>query len=192
VLFQPGALFARLSPGGLGVPLLYGLIVGVLGWIFWGLWYPPTRDWAIEAAQNMPPEMQGGVFVEILKNSLTNEEVRNWVVLSPLVTLVALFLTAGLFHLTLVLLGGGERGFRVSFRAVCYSATAFLLLALPFCGQILAYVWGLVLVAVGLARGHRSAGWQAAFAVIIPVFFTCCLLMGLNVLALLGGGGLGA
>ena len=39
----------------------------------------------------------------------------------------------------------------------------------------------------GIGRGHGSAGWQAAFAVIIPVFFSCCLFVGLNTLALLGG-----
>lgn len=191
VLFRPGNFFSRLAPGGLGLPLLYGLILGVIGWIFWGLWYPPTRDWALEAARDMPAEMQGGLLAEMLENALTDAEVRAWVLLSPLITLVTIFLAAGLIHLTLVLLGGGERGLRVTLRAVCYGSTPALLMIVPFCGQYLVSIWSLVLVAVGLARGHRCAGWQAAFAVIVPVFFSCCLFVGLNILAVLRGGGLG-
>jgi hypothetical protein len=165
----------------------------VLGWFFWGLWYQlVVHDSSLRATESMLPGLQGTPFYEPFRqaaeNLPTKAEVWSRVLLSPLLTPVLLFVGSFLVHLALVLLGGGERGYRVSFRAICYGITPFLLLALPFCGLYLAWFWSVILVGVALARGHRCAGWQAAFAVIVTVLFTCCFSVGMDLLLQLGTG----
>lgn len=99
-------------------------------------------------------------------------------VISPLVSLIVLFVWSGLLHLTLLLLGGATQGFAATLRVACYASTSDLAVAVPLFGGLFGWVWRRVLEGVGLCKAHRTEGWKAVLAVVIPVFVCCLCLVG--------------
>jgi hypothetical protein len=100
-------------------------------------------------------------------------------VLTPLVTLIALFIWSALVHLSLTLLGGANRGFAATLRVLCYAETVELAAVVPGLGGLIALIWRLILETVGLAEAHKTDGWRAALAVIIPLCLCCiCIVAG--------------
>jgi hypothetical protein len=175
-LFQPAALFSGLPRGGLGRPLIYGLIVGCVAKLSSGLWLLLMRDALVDLG---PPELQPYIPTEAA--------IRLRMLLSPVETLVMLLVFAGLLHIMLLVLGGGARGFSVTFRGLSYASTPFLFLALPFCGGLIGSVWSVVLVGVALAYGHRTKGWIAALAVLFTLMLSCCFWSGIQLAAGVAG-----
>ena len=101
-------------------------------------------------------------------------------VVTPLVALIALFIWSALVHLMLVLFGGANRGFATTLRVMCYAQTTQLAVVLPGIGGLIAIVWRLVLEIAGLATAHKTDGWKAALAIILPLFLCCvCVAAGL-------------
>ena len=101
-------------------------------------------------------------------------------VVTPLGALIALFIWSALVHLMLVLFGGANRGFATTLRVMCYAQTTQLAVVLPGIGGLIAIVWRLVLEIAGLATAHKTDGWKAALAIILPLFLCCvCVAAGL-------------
>jgi hypothetical protein len=104
------------------------------------------------------------------------------VVLAPVGLVIGLFLAAGIFHVMLLILGGAREEFEATFRVVSFSQATAILMVLPFCGGLVAWVWSLVLYILGLATVHGITGGKAAAAVLLPLLLLCCccgLLIGL-------------
>ena len=100
-------------------------------------------------------------------------------VITPLVALIVLFVWAALVHLALTLLGGANRGFAATLRVMCYAQTTQLAVVLPGVGGLIAFVWRLILEIVGLSQAHKTEGWKAALAVVLPLLLCCvCLVAG--------------
>jgi len=122
-------------------------------------------------------------------------------VLSPLVAFIGIYLVAGVVHLLLLLFRGAPRGFDATLTVVGYAAGLGIVLAVPVCGSLVAMVWGLVVLIIGLGEAQRCGAGKAAAAVLLPGVLACvccCGLLGLGVGALvegakqLGAGGGGA
>jgi hypothetical protein len=99
------------------------------------------------------------------------------VVLVPVFALVALFIQTAIYHVCLLVVGDGQRGFGVTLRAVAYGASPGLLVIVPICGGIVAGVWIIVLSIMGACYGHRTDGWRAVVAYFLPNILCCCVLM---------------
>lgn len=100
-------------------------------------------------------------------------------VITPLVALIVLFIWSGIVHVTLSLLGGANRGFTATLRTMCYAQTTQLAVILPGIGGLIAFFWRLVLEIVGLAQTHKTDGWKAALAVLLPLCLCCvCIVAG--------------
>lgn len=95
-------------------------------------------------------------------------------IVSPLLSLIILFVWSGVVHLVLTLLGGGSAGFAATLRTVCYARTADVATVVPLAGGLVAFVWRRVLEIIGLSEAHRTDGWKAALAVLVPIML-CCL-----------------
>ena len=67
-------------------------------------------------------------------------------ILGPVFIVVGLFVSAGIFHLALLALGGAARGFEGTFRVAGYSQAASIFNIIPGCGGL-----------VGLVSRHRPA-----------------------------------
>jgi hypothetical protein len=96
-------------------------------------------------------------------------------ILTPLMGFVLIYLTAGIFHLLLLMVRGAPRGFDATLTVVGYAWSVLLLEALPLCGGIVALVWYLVLAVTGLAEAQRCGGGKAAFAVLMPLLLMCVI-----------------
>ncbi len=177
VLFRPTDFFKKMPvAGGLTDPLLYALIVGMIGLMFSYLWQILTKG----AMQSMMGVSSGagqflfqGVGMAILA------------FLSPLLLIAGLFVSAGILHVCLMLVKGSRSGFEATFRVVSYGYSANVFLIIPFCGGILAAVWAIVLYIIGLREAHETTGGKAAFAVFLPAIL-CCGLIALAVVLILG------
>lgn len=181
VLFNPSDFFARMPVvGGIGRPLLFGLLVGSVssiveslvglsGWL-WPMWlrhYP-----------GMPE------FQEFIPFWASRTALLPLVALSaPMAVLVGMFLWAGIIHLCLMLVGGAQRGFEATFRVVAYSEAASLFRILPFCGGLVAIPWMIVVQVIGFKQAHQISSGKAIGAMVMPLLLCCGCIVSL-VLAL--------
>ena len=105
----------------------------------------------------------------------------------PLFMILSSFLYAGIVHLSLKLLGGANRPFETTMRAVCYSTGSGGLLALiPVCGGMIGGIWGMVALCIGLGRAHDTTPGKGVAAVLLPMAVCCVAYIG--VIAVVVGG----
>jgi hypothetical protein len=100
-------------------------------------------------------------------------------VITPLIALIVLFVWSAIVHLMLTLLGGANSGFATTLRVMCYAQTTQLAVVLPGIGGLIGFVWRLILEVVGLAQAHKTEGWKAALAIVLPLLLCCvCIAIG--------------
>ena len=93
--------------------------------------------------------------------------------------LIVLFIWSALLHLTLALLGGAQGGFATTLRVACYARTADVAVVIPGLGGLIAFFWARVLEMIGLSEAHKTDGWKAVLAVLMPMALCCACLVGL-------------
>ena len=97
---------------------------------------------------------------------------------APFVALVALLLSAGLFHVVLIALRGAPRGFNATLTVVGYASAAHIIGAapVPLLANLVGFVWYLAVVAIGLAQAQRIPPGKAWTATLLPfgLFCLCC------------------
>jgi hypothetical protein len=184
VLTAPTAFFHTMSvTGGLGRPLAYGLILGTIGLVattlyravFWASMGPGLTMMRHRA--ELPwilPYMQTGVGLVLQ------------LVLGPPFLIVALFISAGIVHLLLMLFGGARRGFEATFRVLCYCEATALISLIPLCGGPIQAVYLIVLGIIGLAEAHGVSRATTAAAILLPLIVFCCC-CGFGTLLAIGG-----
>lgn len=75
----------------------------------------------------------------------------------------------GLIMHAFVLLMGGTKGATQTVKTTMYASTPFLLLGwIPFV-SIIAYIWSIVLLVIGIKENHQMEIGKAALVVIIPI-----------------------
>ena len=177
VLLQP-VVFFRSMPvtGGLGDPLLYAVIIGYAGLlvstiynlVFRGvLTSSLSRFGGNSEMEQLASFMQGGTGVVIN------------LILGPVFIVVFLFVSAGIFHLVLLALGGAARGFEGTFRVAGYSQAASIFNIIPGCGGLIGLVYAIVLLVIGLSEAHGISRGKAAAAVLVPFVIICCCCSGI-------------
>ena len=181
VLTQPSSFFASMPvTGGIGGPLLYGLLVGTLGVVVAAL-YREIFSALVGSTfaglgtsselRRVMPLLMGGMGLVLQ------------VVFAPIFVTVGLFIVTAIVHVFLLLLGGAKRGFEATFRVMCYSEGAAVLNIIPLCGNLVSGVYFLVLAIIGLAAAHGIGKGTAAAAVLLPLVFLCCCCAGAAILA---------
>ncbi len=175
VLLRPADAFSAMRrEGGLLDPLLYALILGMLGAVVSMLFSIGFQalDWGNQSGMGMMMGMG-------MMSAFT-------LLLAPFAILIFAFIFAGLVHLALMLLGGANRPFETTLRVTCYSSgSANVLQLIPLCGGLIAGIYALVLDCMGLARAHETDTWRAVVAVLSPLLLCCGSI--LLVVMLMGG-----
>ena len=176
VLTRPSAAFTAMkSTGGLGDPLIYALIGAGTGAVVSYLFSFGLQAVGFGAGQ------QSG-FGAL---SWLGAGAIGFVVLMPIFVVLGLFIGAGIIHLCLMMVGGAKQPFETTFRVLAYTqGSVGPLQMVPFCGGVIAGIWGLVLYCIGLARAHEIETGRAILAVFLPVVVCCG---GAILLAMLGG-----
>jgi len=112
------------------------------------------------------------------------------VILGPIFVTAGLFLAAGIYHVVLWLLGSARRDFEATFRVVAYGHAVSVFLVLPFCGNVVGLVWGIVVATIGLAEAHGIGRGRALAAVLLPMVVSCCCCAAMVGLVIAGIGGI--
>jgi hypothetical protein len=187
VLAQPAAFFRSMPvTGGLGGPLLYAVIVGYIGLFVSTIYNLVFRSVLMSSLSRMG----GGSDVERIASYMQGGVglVMN-LILGPVFIVVVVFVSAGIFHLVLLALGGAARGFEATFRVAAYSQAASIFNIVPGCGGLVHIVYTLVLLVIGLSEAHGISRGKSAAAVLVPFVLICCCCAGLIAIAAFGMAG---
>ncbi len=175
VLLHPEQAFAVMRRGGgLMDPLLYTLILGMVGAVISFVFSIGLHSFGMGGRNGLGALMGMGAVSF------------GWLIVMPFILVICAFIAAGLFHLVLMLLGGAKQPFEATLRVFCFSSgSANILQVIPLCGGFVAGIYSLVLNCIGLARVHETDTWRAVVAVLSPIVICCG--GGLAFLILMGG-----
>jgi hypothetical protein len=178
-LFNPTAFFHKMSvTGGLTGPMLYAMIVtmtGIMVSYCWQILFPDALH------RYLPHDLKGAAGIDVFNGI----GLAVLAIFMPFLIILMLFLWSGILHLLLQLVKGAGNGFEATFRAAAYSYGANAFLVVPFCGGVIASLWGLVMIIIGLKEAQGTTGGKAAFAVFFPLIL-CCAFTVLFVLVMFG------
>lgn len=189
-LTDPTQAFRRTpTAAGLGRPLAYFLALGVLGAVaggLYGIFFQSVMKAVMPGlggSQSSLPPPAGAIleWVQSVGGQVT------LIAISPILLLIRLFVAGGIVHLALLVFRGAHRGFAATLRAYCYAGTVDLVLLVPICGGIAAFIWFLVLFILGLGILHGCGAGKAALAVLVPLL-VCCACYAAGFAAMMGAG----
>jgi hypothetical protein len=170
VLLRPAPTFASMKQtGGLANPLLYFVLLSSTMFAV-SAFYQIAMTW-VNPSLFAPklPHTTGSSFSVALIGS---------VLLSPALYVVSAFISGGVTHLCLKLLGGANRPFETTFRVMCYAqASAAVLNVIPVCGSLIGLIWGAYAIIIGLKEAQNTEGWRATLAITLPGLLCCGLLL---------------
>ncbi len=181
VLTGPTDFFRRMPvAGGLGGPLLYAVIAGWLGLVAAALY---QSIWvSIVGPSVLPFGIEREEFARVLAFMESWAGLVAQIVFGGISITIGVFITSGILHLMLLVLGGGQKTFEATFRAVCFAQAPMILFVIPVflvpgCGLVVG-LWSVVLYVIGLAEAHQVGYGRAVAAVLLPLVALCCCCAG--------------
>jgi hypothetical protein len=160
VLFSPSQFYRRMPTSkGITHPLIFGLILGVLGGVFSLAW---QRIFFLRLGQF--PEIATVYFLGIIIGL-------------PLIVLIILYLGSAIIHLCLMVVGGNRRGFEATFRVIAYSWSTQIFALIPFVGGLIIPLYALVIEIIGLRESHGIGTGRAILAIFLPVIVILALFL---------------
>lgn len=181
VLTRPSDFFASMPvTGGIGGPLLYGILVGTLGVVVAAVYREVFQALVGSTFAGLE---SSGELRRIMPFLMGGAGLVLQVVFAPIFVTLGLFVVAAIVHLFLLLLGGARRGFEATVRVMCYSEAAAVINVIPVCGGVISGVYYLVLAIIGLAAAHGIGKGTAAAAVLLPLVLVCCCCVGAGLIA---------
>lgn len=190
---EPARFFRQVRVSRTGSAVLFGVLALTVGnWVslvFGYLTASATMNVVGQITRRMDGRVDTLPFTQFVQ-AMTLRSVVGQAVATPIMALIAVYLTAAVFHLLLLVVRGAPRGFDATLTVVGYASGIFLLRALPICGGLIAMVWFAVSAIQGLGEAQRVGNGKAAFAVLMPIvlaFLCFCGLLGMIGLAGLSG-----
>lgn len=175
VLLAPADFFRNIPvSGGVARPLSYGIIFKILGMILSAFWLQEYMESLATDIQELPAALQE-IFANASENQMSSP---SFFLFAPLQAVFGLFLSAGMLHVSLLLMGGARNGFEATFRVVAYSESVaiFFVLPLPYGWFVFLAFW-IYLCVVGLREAHETSTAKASVAVFAPFVILCCFMM---------------
>jgi len=80
-------------------------------------------------------------------------------------------------HLCVMIVGGNQKGFEATFRAICYSFSATLFYIVPIIGSFVGGIYILILAILGVREGHGISTGKAVVAVLLPLIVVAGLVI---------------
>ena len=171
VLLSPSAFFRSMPiVGGIGAPLLYGVIAGYIGHVVSALYW-----FVVNSTMGMSfPASGSGELDRLMPMMTSGMGLVGQILFGPIFTAIWLFVVSAIVHVCLMLVGGATSGFEATLRVAAYSEAAMILRIVPMCGDAIGPIYYVVLMIIGVAEAHRISGVRAAAAVLLPVILLCC------------------
>lgn len=87
---------------------------------------------------------------------------------------LGMMFSAAIYHVMLMIVGGGNRGYETTFRVTSYATCSLMwLFAIPYLGAMIGGIWLIVLMIIGLSKAHEISAGKTAFAVLLPPLVCC-------------------
>jgi hypothetical protein len=170
VLGSPGEAFQRMRRGGgIANPMGYFIVGGVIGQIATAVYSTIIRAIVFATMGDGPfpfegllifgaIELIGGIFGVIIGG------------------VIGMFITAAIYHVCLLMVGGGHAGYEATYRALCFGlGSIYVLNAIPIIGPLIGFFYVFVVLIHAFTHTHEMGGGQAALAVFLPLLLFCCL-----------------
>jgi hypothetical protein len=169
-LFSPIQSFSKMrTTGGYGQPLIYAMVGGALGSITSSLFQGVISLFTSASAGGEEAAVGMAAMLCAIPLGLVMG-----LVFAAVAMLVAVFVGGGIVHLMLMLMGGANKGFEATCRAVAYSGGAInAMMVVPILGWLAAMTWGWVVYVVAIKEAQKTDYLRATMAVLIPVVVCC-------------------
>ncbi|MCK5554593.1 MAG: YIP1 family protein [Deltaproteobacteria bacterium] len=150
VLFSPTQFYGRMPTSrGLTNPLIFALILGVLGGVLGLTW-------------------QQVFTVQLEQFPLSTTHLVGITIALPFLVLVGLYIISAIVHLCLVVVGGNRKGFEATFRVIAYSWSTQIFTLVPLVGSFIIPIYALVIAIIGLRESHGIGSGRATLAIFLP------------------------
>jgi len=181
VLLRPAQCFASMRrEGGLGSPLLFWLLTAAVGLAIGQLYGVMFQGAMLGLTNSSGASGQTQLFkLQTMLGAFS-------VIVYPVMMFVFLFIQAGLTHLMLMALKAANHPFQTTLRVFAYGfGAAGTLHLIPMCGSLIAGLWGLVSICIGMGPAQKTTAGKGVAAVLLPLL-VCCIGIG-SVYALIIG-----
>jgi hypothetical protein len=176
VLFSPRAFFRNMPVNkGMGSPLLYGVIISFFATIV-GL----LVQYALSGSMGSVSGAEGMEGVNFLRPA----SLLISAFFLPIILAVGFFILSAIFHICLLIVGAGKRGFEATFRVVSYASSSQAFMLVPFVGWLIIIFYNLVLGTIGFRESHQTTTGRAFIAVLLPMIIML-FLIGLLIFAII-------
>ncbi|MFZ4777522.1 MAG: YIP1 family protein [Terrimicrobiaceae bacterium] len=106
------------------------------------------------------------------------------IIFMPVFLFLGSFISSGILHGALMLVGGAKKPFETTLRVFCYaSGSTSALQLVPLCGGWLYSVASLVYCVIGLKEAHRIELWRPIVAILLIMLICCGAVFGFAALA---------
>jgi hypothetical protein len=168
VLFNPTVSFTRMKTnGGFAAPCLFNLTMVVIYAVFATIY---QLLWFVVIGANAGATHNESSSMTAVSAALPPLVYILFMVLAIPLLVGSTFLSAGITHACLALFKGTSKNYEATYRVICYSYSAWIFALVPCAGGIVSSIWCLVLTIIGLSKVHRTEGWRAAVALLLPAF----------------------
>jgi hypothetical protein len=178
VLFGFPSCFRRMRvEGGIGSAMGFVVSANIVAVIAIALFnFLLNMVFTLIIASTAPDERGAGVAGFVLVMALLG--LLMYIVLGSMMAaigaMIGSFITAGIYHVCLLVVGGANRGFETTYQVGCYATgAAAMLSAVPIVGPLIALFLFPVILIFGLMHAHCTSGMRATLAVLLP--YMLCL-----------------
>jgi hypothetical protein len=176
VLFSPTAFFRNMPVSkGMGSPLLYGVIIS-----FFGTTIGLLAQFALAGFMGGSSQVEGMQGVNFFQTAF----LLIYAFFLPIIIAVGLFIGSAIFHICLLIVGAGKKGFEATFRVLSYASSSQAFALVPFLGGFIIVIYNLVLWTIGFRESHHTTTGRAFIAVLLPVIIMS-FLIGLLIVAII-------
>ncbi len=92
-----------------------------------------------------------------------------WLLLYPIFLTGLLFIAAAINHLCLLVVKDGSRGFKGTFKVLCYSSAPMIMSVFPLLGPIIGVIWSSICNFIGFKYVHKTSSLKVAIAMLLPI-----------------------
>lgn len=96
----------------------------------------------------------------------------------PLMVLGGLFISSGITHIMAWLIIGTNKPFEATVKLTAYAMGVNVLMVVPILGALVATVWQMILLVIGVREVHQTSTGRALFVVILPFLLFCGCILG--------------
>ena len=172
VLFSPSVFFKQMSVDkGFSSPLFFGVIIS-----FFGTTVGLLIQYALSGViGSFTPSEEGmaGAGVTFFQAAF----LIIYAIVLPILIAIGFFIAGGIFHICLLIVGAGKRGFEATFRVVAYTSSSQIFALVPLVGGVVVIIYNLVLWTIGFREAHHTTTGRALIAVLLPMVIIVCFVL---------------